>query len=145
MKAATRRQKGSRVEREVAKRFSTAGIPSRRVVMSGAAARYDSKLSGDLDIGLVPLQTGGLGGLVKAEVKARAGDDGFKLLNGWLGDNDLLIVRQDRSPSKVWLPLDTLLQYMELWYAEKLNALGFTVAEVEGLIEKERQREARSK
>ena len=39
-----------------------------------------------------------------AEVKARAGGDGFKTLERWLGDNDLLFLRRDRSTPLVVMP-----------------------------------------
>lgn len=112
VKAAGRRQKGSRVEREIAKKLSAAGIPSRRVVMSGAAARYDERLSGDVDIGV--LHDGRA--LFTAEVKARKDGAGFKTLEGWLGDNDLLVLRRDRQDPMVTMNWRTFIELMgEYW------------------------------
>lgn len=114
MKAAGRKQKGSRVEREVAKRLTDAGIPSRRVVMSGAAARYDPRLSGDVDIGVLPNDTA----LFSAEVKARRDGAGFKVLEGWLGECDLLVLRRNNQLPFVAMPWATFIDLMQCYYEE---------------------------
>jgi hypothetical protein len=85
------KRKGSRIERELVQRHRAAGIDAERVPLSGAAG---GSYTGDIRI---------QGGLV-AEVKARAGGDGFKTLERWLGDNDLLFLRRDRSTPLVVMP-----------------------------------------
>lgn len=87
------RDKGQRIERE------DAGIPASRVPLSGAAG---GEYAGDLRIlDLV------------AEVKARANGEGFKTLEAWLGDNDLLFLRRDRQRPLVVLPWGTYLVLMQ--------------------------------
>jgi hypothetical protein len=112
MKAAGSKQKGSRIEREIAQKLTDAGIPSRRVVMSGAAARYDERLAGDVDIGL---QLDGRA-LFTAEVKARKNGSGFATLEKWLGDNDLLVLRRDRASPFVAMPWATFIELMGSYY-----------------------------
>ena len=116
MKAAGRRQKGSRVEREIATKLTEAGIPARRVVMSGAAARYDERLTGDVDVGVMPDGNP----LFTSEVKARRDGAGFKVLEGWLGDNDLLVLRRDRADPFVAMPWATFIRLMHSHYALSL-------------------------
>ena len=113
MKPGGSKQKGSRIEREIAKRLSESGIPSRRVVMSGAAARYDSRLSGDVDVGL--LADGRA--LFTAEVKARRDGAVFKTLEGWLGDCDLLILRKNNAEPFVAMPWATFIELMGEYYS----------------------------
>ena len=112
MKPGGSKQKGSRVEREIAKRLTAAGIPARRVVMSGAAARYDERLSGDVDVGV--LSNGNA--LFTAEVKARKDGAGFAVLERWLGNNDMLILRRDRADPWVALPWATFIDLMQEYY-----------------------------
>lgn len=81
--------------------------------MSGAAARYDSRLAGDLDVGLFGPQSEGL---FKAEVKARKTGTGFKQLEGWLGNNDLLFLRRNNADAMVTMPWDVFLQIMRVYY-----------------------------
>lgn len=114
------KQKGSRVEREIARKLTEAGIPARRVVMSGAAARYDSRLSGDVDIGVLPDDRA----LFTAEVKARRDGAGFKVLEGWLGDNDMLILRRDRATPFVAMPWATFIELMECYYQDNVPTQG---------------------
>ena len=65
------KRKGNRIERELVQRHKAAGIDAERVPLSGAAG---GTFTGDLRIQ----------GDLKAEVKARAGGDGFKTLERWL-------------------------------------------------------------
>ncbi len=114
MKAAGSKQKGSRVEREIAKKLTAAGIPARRVVMSGAAARYDERLAGDVDVGV--LSNGNA--LFTAEVKARKDGAGFKVLEQWLGNNDLLVLRRNNADPFVAMPWATFVDLMQCYYEE---------------------------
>lgn len=92
------KQKGDRIERELVQRHREAGIPAERVPLSGAVG---GQFAGDLRIA----------GNLKGEVKARGGGDGFKTLERWLGDNDLLFLRRDRAEPLVVMPWT---QYEEL-------------------------------
>ena len=92
-------RKGYRVEREIVLLHQAAGIPARRVILSGAAAH------------LMPMEPeqGGLladvyRGDVKviledreltAEVKARKNGSGFVQIERWLSGNDLLFLKRN--------------------------------------------------
>ena len=56
-----------------------------------------------------------------AEVKARAGGGGFKTLERWLGDNDLLFLRRDRSTPLVVMPWSLYEQLMREVYTKGRN------------------------
>ena len=112
MKPAGRRQKGSRVERQIVAILAAAGIPSRRVVMSGAAARYDSRLRGDVDVGVMPEGAP----LFRSEVKARNKGQGFSVLENWLGDNDILFLKRDRTTPFVAMSMEVFLQLMKVYW-----------------------------
>jgi hypothetical protein len=92
------KDKGNRVEREIVKRHLAAGIEAERVPLSGAVG---GSYSGDLRVGEL-----------KAEVKARASGEGFKLLERWLGDNDLLFLRRDRTAPLVVMDWETYTHIM---------------------------------
>lgn len=98
MTAARSRRKGSRVEREIAGLHRAAGIAARRVPLSGAAAAFAEQLSGDVIIDLPN------GAELRAEVKARKDGSGFRTLEGWLSDKDLLFLRRDRAEPLVLMP-----------------------------------------
>ena len=90
------RDKGNRIEREIVHLHTDNGIPAQRVPLSGAAGGL---YKGDLQI--MDL---------RAEVKARASGEGFKTLEGWLADNDLLFLRKDRSTPMVVMTWETYLK-----------------------------------
>jgi len=77
------RDKGNRVERKVVGLLAERGITAERVPLSGAAG---GSYSGDVQIGSL-----------RAEVKARKSGEGFRTLEKWKGDNDLLILSRDRA------------------------------------------------
>ena len=88
------RNKGARVEREIVQRFIDIGLHAEKIPLSGAAG---GSFSGDL-----------LVGGRKVEVKARKDGTGFKLLYRWLGDNDFLVCKQDRTEPLVIMTIQTL-------------------------------------
>lgn len=90
------RRKGDRREREIVALHQAAGIQARRVPLSGSVNGYP----GDVVIELP-------GRTLTAEVKARGSGDGFRILERWLGDNDLLFLRRDRAEPLVLLPWRT--------------------------------------
>lgn len=85
------RRKGARIEREVVQLLRGAGIPAERVPLSGAAG---GSFTGDVVIAH----------RWRAEVKARGAGAGFKVLERWLGEADLLVLRRDRAEPMVVLP-----------------------------------------
>jgi hypothetical protein len=105
------RAKGSRVERELAKALTEAGIPTRRVIGSGAHGHIDSRLTGDLQVG-----TSEDGNTWKwvAEVKARKGGTGFATLDQWLGDNDILLLKRNNAEPTAYLPWRTLVSLLKV-------------------------------
>jgi len=103
MNGAGARSKGCRIEREIVHLLQEAGIVAERVPLSGGQG---GSYTGDVMV------HGLLCGSLKCEVKARAGGDGFKTLEGWLGDNDLLFLRRDRRPPMVVMEMGTLLKLM---------------------------------
>jgi Holliday junction resolvase len=95
------RDKGARTERQVVALHRKLGIRAERVPLSGAT-RYQGN-GADVDIyafgpNQAPLAT---------EVKSRGGGAGFKTLERWLGENDALFLRRDRSEPVVVLPWRT--------------------------------------
>ena len=106
------RDKGNYYERLFAKQLTALGIPSRRVIGSGAHARYDKRLAGDLQIGVREDSDP----LMQGEVKYRRGGKGFKTLEGWLGGNDVLLLRRASAPPTVVLEWDTFIKLLStLW------------------------------
>lgn len=87
------RDKGNRFERATVNAFKGLNIPARRVPLSGAT----DFAKGDV---IVTLR----GKDYQAECKARAA--GFKQLYGWLEGNDLLIVKADRQPALMIMPVE---------------------------------------
>ena len=77
------RDRGMRIERELVHLHLDVGLPASRVPLSGA---HGGEFAGDLHI----LD-------FTAEVKARANGEGFKQLEHWLGDHDMLFLRRDRQ------------------------------------------------
>ena len=53
----------------------------------------------------------------KVEVKARANGEGFKKLEEWLGDNEFLVLRKDRSEPMVCMSWKTFKRL--LWFVNK--------------------------
>lgn len=97
------------MEREIAARLKAAGIPAERVPLSGGAG---GSFTGDVVIA----------GRWRAEVKARKSGSGFKTLEGWLGSNDLPVLRRNHGEPLVVLP----------WrLASALMLLGVAMAPVE--------------
>ena len=92
------KDKGNRVEREIVKRHLAAGIEAERVPLSGAVG---GSFGGDVRVGDL-----------RAEVKARASGEGFRLLERWLGDNDLLFLRRDRAEPLVVMEWETYTRIM---------------------------------
>lgn len=78
------REKGARFERSVVEAFNAFGMDAKRVPLSGAAAGFKG------DVHFVCQ-----GAPRVAECKSRKA--GFKVLREWLGDNDILAIKDDRT------------------------------------------------
>ena len=94
------RDKGMRAERDIVNRHKRIDVHAERVPLSGAAG---GRFSGDVDIYLFGESEAPL----VSEVKARKNGAGFKTLEGWLGENDLIFLRRDRADPMVVLPWST--------------------------------------
>jgi Holliday junction resolvase len=101
MSGARHRRKGDRVEREIVALHLELGVYSERVPLSGAS-RYQGN-GADVDIYVFGKDEP----QIVAEVKARRGGSGFKILESWLGDNDALFLRRDHAEPIVTLPWRT--------------------------------------
>ena len=93
------RDKGNRIEREIVNLLKDSGIHAERVPLSGAAGGL---FTGDITF---------LDYI--AEVKARKGGTGFKTIERWLGDNDMLFLRKDRSAPLVVNPWDKFIRLLQ--------------------------------
>ena len=79
------RAKGNRVERHIVALHKDIDVPCCRVPLSGSMAGF----KGDLRIGEGE-------DVLRGEVKARANGQGFRVLEKWLQDNDVLFIKRDR-------------------------------------------------
>jgi len=110
------REKGSRIEREIAHKLTEGGVPTRRVIGSGAHGGHDARLVGDLQIG-----TYGDGHwLLTGEVKARKNGEGFKTLEGWLGENDVLLLRRNHQQPLAVMPWITFVSLLQAFYEDEI-------------------------
>ncbi len=103
------KRKGNRVEREVGNLHKALGVEASRVPLSGSAG---GAFSGDVRVVID-------GHELTGEVKARRGGAGFKTLERWLGDNDLLFLRRDRQTPLVVLPWTTYSRLLEGFIREE--------------------------
>ena len=102
------------MEREIVNLHKDMGVPAERVPLSGAAG---GRFSGDIQIGFPLLSFLG-------EVKSRKSGEGFKTLERWLGENDLLFLKRDRQSPMVLMDWES---YAEIWNQVKnLKAEAFS-------------------
>ena len=87
----SQRDKGQRREREIVAKHKGLNVHAERVPLSGAAHYRGA----DHDVDVYPF--GRDAGALVAEVKARKSGEGFKTLESWLGENDLLFLVRDRA------------------------------------------------
>ena len=100
------KRKGTRVENLIVSKLLAQDIPAERIPLSGSlGGKYAS------DVAVCDL---------RGEVKARA-ESVWRTLTGWLGDSDLLFVKEDRQPPYVFMHWDTFTRVMDL-YAERYRA-----------------------
>jgi hypothetical protein len=93
------RDKGNRVERHLVRLLQDAGFGAERIPLSGSAG---GKFSGDLSVPLLGIDR-------TVEVKCRA--RGFAQIYDWLADHSFLIVKSDRKPPLVVIPLRLALEF----------------------------------
>ena len=98
--------KGTRVEREIRDQFRDAGWHAERVWGSGSAKAVHEALADDLKVMKA-------GAYLSIEVKARRNGAGWRVLEGWLGSADALVLKQARREPLVLLPLARFLELMK--------------------------------
>jgi len=98
------RDKGSRVERMFVNDLRDNGIEAKRVPLSGACDGF----KGDIRLWL---HNCGFCEQMEytAEVKARKNAAGFKQIKNWLGDNDILFLKEDHAPPLVVMEWSTFM------------------------------------
>ncbi len=89
----SQRDKGARRERELVNKHLELGVHAERVGVAYAP---------DHDIDLYPF--GRDAGALVAELKARKSGEGFKTLESWLAENDLLFLWRDRQDPMIVIP-----------------------------------------
>ena len=95
------RRKGAAKERELVRLFEAAGVPARRVPMSGG--------------GSIPFDVQfGEGYRFNAEVKARKGGAGFMTLERWMAGADALVLFRDRQPPMVCVEWELFAELMAM-------------------------------
>jgi Holliday junction resolvase len=100
------RDKGARIERELVNLHETMGIHAERYPLSGAS-RFRGE-GHDIDVYAFGVDETPL----VAESKARGKGDGFRLLERWLADFDMLFLRRDGDKPLVVLPWETYNEIM---------------------------------
>lgn len=106
MSGAKHRQKGDRVEREIVEAFKTSGIHAERYPLSGASRFRGS--GHDIDIYPFGREVAPLVG----EVKARKDGEGFAMLERWLGEYDVLLLRRNNAEPLAVVPWSVLIRLM---------------------------------
>jgi hypothetical protein len=92
------RSKGGRAERELVKRHEAVGIPAERYPLSGSS--HFRGRGHDVDLYVFGRDEAPL----VAESKARKDGGGFKQLEKWLGEFDVLFLRRNNADPLVLLP-----------------------------------------
>ena len=91
------KNKGSRVERQLVRALLQLSLKASRVPLSGSVG---GEFSGDIHVEL-------LGRIRRIEVKARRD---FRTLHGWMAAVDLLMLKADRQPPLVVMPLELFVE-----------------------------------
>jgi hypothetical protein len=92
------RAKGDRIEREIVNEHRALGVHAERYPLSGAS-RFRGA-SHDIDLYVFGRDEAPL----VAESKARRSGSGFRTLENWLGQHDVLFLRRNNSDPLVLLP-----------------------------------------
>lgn len=91
------KSKGNRIEADIVNKLKAIGVEAERIVLSGAAGRFHSRLEHDVRIS----------DTFQCEVKARADGQGFIQLEQWMGTASMLFLRRDRQEAGVYMPWET--------------------------------------
>ena len=109
------KRKGTRVERLLVHALEADGIKALRVPLSGGGS-----IHGDILFGPSTEK--------RAEVKARSGGSGWKVIERWLSGNNALFLWRDRSTPLVVLPWEEFIELAGYWNeaaaSEKRGELG---------------------
>jgi hypothetical protein len=95
----SQRRKGVERERQLVRKLRDEGIEAERVGVAYASGH---------DIDLFPY--GREVGALPSELKARKNGEGFKQIESWLSDNDILFLWRDRRDPLAVLPWDVLIR-----------------------------------
>ena len=98
----TSRRKGQRIENEIVHLHQDNLIPAEKVSRGGYTG-HDLMIADEF----------------KAEVKARSGGQGFATITRWLGDNDLLFLREDGKKYPTVVMRWQVYQDFMNWYLSK--------------------------
>ncbi len=90
------RDKGVRIERQLVAQHHDVGIPCEKISRSGYTGP-DLRVADEF----------------LAEVKARKSGEGFRILENWLADADLLFLRRDRQRPMICMTWDTYVQLLK--------------------------------
>ena len=93
-------EKGQRIEREIIARHREIDVHCERVPLSGAM-----KYKGGIDVDVYAF--GRDAPPMVSEVKSRASGEGFRLIERWIGDAEMLFLRRDYADPIVVLPWST--------------------------------------
>ena len=102
--------RGYQNEKWTEQKHKEAGIPCERVPLSGSIG---GKYAGDLAIPDVNRR------MFILECKARRGGAGFKVLEGWMKDKDILIVKRNYQDPLVVMSFDLYLRFMKVYMEMK--------------------------
>jgi Holliday junction resolvase len=95
---AMQRRKGGRIEREIVNLHKEEGVHAERVPLSGAT--HHNGAGHDVDVYPWGTQRAPL----CCEVKGRGTGGGFKTIETWLADNDVLFLRRDNTEPLAVMP-----------------------------------------
>lgn len=105
------KDKGSRIENDIVHKLRDIGIEAERIVLSGAAGRFHSRLEHDVR----------LCDTFQCEVKARADGKGFIQLEQWMGTASMLFLRRDRQEASVFMPWETFVKLLGAYERERIR------------------------
>ena len=110
--SAKAKQKGYAHEISVRNKHIEDGIPCERVPLSGSMG---GKYQGDLCVPSIEHREFIL------ECKARKNGSGFKVIEDWIADADILFMRRNNQPDLVVMRMDTYMNLMKAYYADVVS------------------------
>ena len=88
------RQKGDRAERQIVELFRNAGLEAYRIPLSGSVAGFKS----DVEVRI---------GAKRLHLESKVRGNRFSMIYRWLLGADALVIKADRQPPLMILPLET--------------------------------------